>query len=80
MPAGFGGIFGHPIFSGLGGGFHHIPSMTINFPSMDSSHFSGGDRGHWAGESFMTTTVNGVTQSVRKRRDWDVRSILFAQI
>ena len=26
----------------------------------------------WVEESFVTSTVNGVTQTVHKRRDWDV--------
>ncbi|KAF9462927.1 hypothetical protein BDZ94DRAFT_1260192 [Collybia nuda] len=71
MPSGFASPFGHPLFSGLGHGFHSLPSMAVNFPSANSSRFLDGNRGRWTGESYMTTTVNGVTQSVRKRRDWD---------
>lgn len=27
---------------------------------------------HWASEGYVSQTVNGVTQTVHKRRDWDV--------
>lgn len=58
---------------GLGGGFG-LP-LSIHFPSFEPPSFSDGGHGAWAQESFMTTTINGVTQSVRKRRDWEVRAI-----
>lgn len=34
----------------------------------------------WASESHMVSSVNGVTQSVHKRRDWDVRCISIVPV
>lgn len=68
------------MFSGLGGGFFNLYRPSVDsFFSLDSSPFpssSSGSRGRWAGESFMTTSVNGVSQSIRKRRDWDVSGLV----
>ena len=50
----------------------------MSFPSPELTSFSDGHRGGWASESFMTSSVNGVTQTIHKRRDWDVRTFSFA--
>jgi len=61
------------MFPGASGGF---PNRSL-FPSQNNfsnaATFGSGGRARWAKESMMTTTINGVTQSVHKRRDWDVR-------
>lgn len=54
-------------------------SFGIYFPTPEPAPLSDNGRGNWAEESFMTTTVNGVTQSVRKRRDWDVCTFSFSR-
>lgn len=56
-PFGFGGF---PRF-----GF----SPMHSFPALEPSSV---DRGRWVSESYMTSTVNGVTQTIRKRVDSDV--------
>ncbi|PPR03217.1 hypothetical protein CVT26_008065 [Gymnopilus dilepis] len=56
-PFGFGGFGGFSRF-----GFPMMPS----FPALEPSRV---DRGHWVSESYMTSTVNGVTQTIRKRVD-----------
>ncbi|KAJ4473670.1 hypothetical protein J3R30DRAFT_3510749 [Lentinula aciculospora] len=50
----------------------HFPTFP-SFPSlvMDASSSSGSGSGRWASESTMSQTINGVTQTVQKRRDWD---------
>jgi len=59
------------MFPGASGGF---PNRSL-FPSQNNfsnaATFGSGGRARWAKESMMTTTINGVTQSVHKRRDWD---------
>jgi DnaJ homolog subfamily B member 6 len=69
-------FFNHGFPSPLGG-FFGMPTM-MSFPSVEPTSFSDGHRGGWASESFMTTTVNGVTQTIHKRRDWDVRPFPFS--
>ena len=59
-PFGFGGFGGFSRF-----GFPMMPS----FPALEPSRV---DRGHWVSESYMTSTVNGVTQTIRKRVDSEV--------
>ncbi|KAF8967689.1 hypothetical protein BDZ97DRAFT_1655988 [Flammula alnicola] len=52
---------------GMGGGFPRFgPMMQMpSLPALDAN------RGRWISESYMTSTVNGVTQTVRKRIDSD---------
>jgi len=50
--------------------FGHFPPMPA-FPPVDRSSYESG-RGRWISESYMTSTVNGVTQTIRKRVDSDV--------
>jgi len=62
------------LFSDMGGGFfdrHHPPALA--FPSSFDQPWSSQNRGQvrWAKESMVTSTVNGVTQSTHKVRDWD---------
>ncbi|KAF8223792.1 DnaJ-domain-containing protein [Tricholoma matsutake] len=57
----------HGLFPISPSGFFGI----MNFPSPEPMSFSDSHRGGWASESFMTTSVNGVTQTIHKRRDWD---------
>jgi len=59
----------------------HAMMADSMFPSMPSfdSHASGfiepgsmeGSQGHWLNESYMTSSVNGVTTTVHKRRDFE---------
>ncbi|KAF4610802.1 hypothetical protein D9613_006894 [Agrocybe pediades] len=43
-------------------------SALPSFPAIDRSPFDT-SHGHWVSESFMTSTVNGVTQTISKRID-----------
>ncbi|KDR80578.1 hypothetical protein GALMADRAFT_153046 [Galerina marginata CBS 339.88] len=55
---------------GFGGGFPRfgfMPPMPA-FPALNSSPVEN-NHGHWVSESYMTSTVNGVTQTIRKRVD-----------
>lgn len=45
------------------------PRHSLSLPSPSFSGTMG--RGGWMSESFATTTINGVTETVHKRRDWD---------
>ncbi|KAF9078202.1 hypothetical protein BDP27DRAFT_1413122 [Rhodocollybia butyracea] len=58
-------------FGGMGMGFPMTRNIMPPFPSlvMDMGSSSGG--GNWASESTMSQTVNGVTHTIQKRRDWD---------
>jgi len=40
--------------------------------ALGSSPFNDSNNGRWISESYMTSTVNGVTQTIRKRTDVDV--------
>jgi DnaJ family protein B protein 6 len=57
-------------------GVEHIPRFTPRtrvsaFPTIDIfSEDDGG--GQWVSDSFMSTTVNGVTQTIRKQKDLNV--------
>jgi DnaJ family protein B protein 6 len=42
-------------------------STSMNMGSVSR----GGGGGNWASESTMSQTINGVTQTIKKRRDWD---------
>ncbi|KAJ8515719.1 hypothetical protein ONZ45_g6888 [Pleurotus djamor] len=55
MFAMFNGVHGRPRFS----------------PTSDGPGGSGSGNGRWASESHMVSTVNGITQSIHERRDWD---------
>jgi len=68
MHSEFDSFVNHSLFPT--GGFFGMPAI-ISFPSPEPASFSDGHRGGWASESFMTSTVNGVTQTIHKRRDWD---------
>jgi DnaJ homolog subfamily B member 6 len=41
------------------------------FPSVAMDMGSGSGSSGWASESTMSQTINGVTHTIRKRRDWD---------
>jgi DnaJ family protein B protein 6 len=58
----------HGLYSSPLAGLFGMPAMS--FPSLEPTSFDD-NRGGWTSESFMTTTVNGVTQTIHKRRDWD---------
>jgi DnaJ homolog subfamily B member 6 len=57
-------------------GVGHVPRFTprtriSNFPSVDTfSNEDGG--GRWVSDSFMSTTINGVTQTIHKQKDSNV--------
>ena len=57
-------------------GMGHMPLFTPRtrisaFPSVDMfSNEDGG--GRWVSDSFMSTTINGVTQTIRKQKDSNV--------
>jgi DnaJ homolog subfamily B member 6 len=57
-------------FGGFSSPFGAFPSM------MTSSNFNSSG-GSWASEGFMSTTINGVTHTMHKRRDWDVSNLFF---
>ena len=64
-----GGLGGSLFGRGFGFGF---PPRAPRFPSpLASSSFT--NSGNWAAESYSTTTINGVTESIHKTRDWNVR-------
>ncbi|KAH7872976.1 uncharacterized protein C8R40DRAFT_1173044 [Lentinula edodes] len=56
---------------GMGMGFPPMISHFPTFPSLVMDTSSGSGSGRWAAESTMSQTINGVTQTVQKRRDWD---------
>ncbi|KAK0467241.1 uncharacterized protein EV420DRAFT_1507857 [Desarmillaria tabescens] len=68
------------LLSGMGGGLFSIgrsmQQHALSRPAFETSRASrfsvggGGQRG-WTSESTVTQTINGVTHSRRKRRDWD---------
>jgi len=62
---GGGGMFGP------GFGFGFLPRAP-RFPSLPASS-SFANSGNWTSESYSTTTVNGATESIHKRRDFNVR-------
>ncbi|KIM44545.1 hypothetical protein M413DRAFT_442510 [Hebeloma cylindrosporum] len=47
--------------------FRPMSSMA----AIGSSSFNNSNNGRWISESYMTSTVNGVTQTIRKRTDMD---------
>lgn len=55
------GRSGFPMFSPM-------PPMA----ALGSSSFNDSNNGRWISESYMTSTVNGVTQTIRKQTDVDV--------
>jgi len=62
-------------------GMGHIPrfaprTRTSTFPTVDTSPIEDGG-GRWVSDSFMSTTVNGVTQTIHKQRDSNVSVILI---
>jgi DnaJ family protein B protein 6 len=65
-------------------GMGHIPRFTprtriSTFPSVDMfSNEDGG--GRWVSDSFMSTTINGVTQTIRKQKDLNVSIHTFSQL
>jgi len=63
----------------FGGGFPRfgLSSQMPAFPRIESSSFTDGRGrgGQWASESFMTSMVNGVTQTIHKRVDSEVHSL-----
>lgn len=71
MHSEFDAFFDRSLFLGHRGGGFGLPSISMNVGPPESSPFSEGSRGAWAAESFVTSSINGVTQSIRKRRDWD---------
>lgn len=52
-------------------GFPMFSPMS-SMAALGSSSFNNSNNGRWISESFMTSTVNGVTQTIRKRTDVDV--------
>jgi DnaJ family protein B protein 6 len=57
-------------------GAGHIPRFAprrqiSTFPTFDISQNEDGG-GRWVSNSFMSTTVNGVTQTIHKRKDLNV--------
>lgn len=71
MHSEFDNLFDHSLLSGTPGGFLAMPAR-MDFPFHEPTSFSDGPRRGWASDSFITTTVNGVTQTIHKLRDWDV--------
>ena len=62
-------------------GMGHVPRFTprtriSTFPSVDIFSNEDGGGGRWVSDSFMSTTVNGVTQTIHKQKDSNV-SIKF---
>ncbi|KAJ3732042.1 hypothetical protein DFJ43DRAFT_1075274 [Lentinula guzmanii] len=53
----------------MGVGFPPMISHFPTFPRLDTR--SGSGNGRWAAESTVSQTVNGVTQTIQKRRDWE---------
>lgn len=49
--------------------------FSASFPSFPSISAAPEGRGGFASEGFYSQTINGVTHTVHKRRDWDVSSI-----
>jgi len=76
--------FGGGSIGGFRGGFgpgfgFGPPAIGMRLPSLvTASPFSQG--GNWAGESFTSTTVNGVTQTIHKKRIGMEMSMLHAHI
>ncbi|KAJ3756592.1 hypothetical protein EV360DRAFT_71867 [Lentinula raphanica] len=56
---------------GMGMGFPPMISQFPAFPSMMMDPSAGSSNGRWASESTVSQTINGVTQTIHKRRDWD---------
>lgn len=53
---------------GMGGG---LLGGRSSVPTLESSSSFDNGRTRWASESYMTSAVNGVSQTIHKRRDWD---------
>lgn len=71
----FGAAFGPPPGVGFMPPFGMLPG-----PSTGSRISTTMDGGRWVSESYMTQTINGVTQSVHTRRDANVGHIIFIRI
>lgn len=61
-------------------GVGHVPRFTprtrvSNFPSVDIFSTEDGG-GQWVSDSFMSTTINGVTQTIHKQKDSNVSNNL----
>jgi hypothetical protein len=56
----------------FGGSAFPMFSPMSSMVTHGSSSFSNSNNGRWISESYMTSTVNGVTQTIRKRTDVDV--------
>jgi hypothetical protein len=54
-----------------GGGFPMFSPMS-SMAALGSSSFDNSNNARWISESYMTSTVNGVTQTIRKRTDVEV--------
>ncbi|KNZ75090.1 Chaperone protein dnaJ 1 [Termitomyces sp. J132] len=54
------------------GGFTDFPFGRGMLPASQPPFFGINNGGQWQAESFVSTTVNGVTQSSHRRRDWNV--------
>ncbi|KAK0238851.1 hypothetical protein EDD85DRAFT_522465 [Armillaria nabsnona] len=68
------------LLSGMGGGLfsmgRSMQQHALSRPAHEASRASrfslhGGGQRRWTSESTVTQTINGVTHSRRKRRDWD---------
>ena len=62
-------------------GMGHIPRFTPRtrisaFPAVDMFSNEEGS-GRWVSDSFMSTTINGVTQTIHKQKDANVSIILL---
>lgn len=52
-------------------GFPRFSPMS-SMAALGSSSFNDSSNGRWISESYMTSTVNGITQTIRKQTDVDV--------
>lgn len=46
-----------------------MPTRVSTVPALDISPMESGGGGQWVSDSFMSSTVNGVTQTIRKQKD-----------
>lgn len=66
--------FGSPMMNMmLGGGAGGRGFSTQSMSSSSTGVFGNGNGGRWVSESRMTRTINGVTESIVKRKDSQVR-------
>ena len=71
-----------PFGMNMGGGMSfRLPGPFAPIIQIPASHHSSSTSrgGRWVSESIVSSTVNGVTQTVRKRVDSDVSRIVAAQ-